>query len=66
MRIIVNGTPREVAEGTSVSDLLAALDLPQGPVIVARNGTVVHQAEQPATQLCEDDRFEIFRFVAGG
>lgn len=66
MRIIVNGTPREVAEGTSVSDLLAALDLPQVPVIVARNGTVVHQAEQPATQLCEDDRLEIFRFVAGG
>jgi sulfur carrier protein len=66
MRIIVNGTPREVAEGTSVSNMLAALELSEAPVIVARNGAVVHQADQPATQLCEDDRLEIFRFVAGG
>ena len=66
MRMIVNGMPREVAEGTSVTDLLAALDLAQAPVVVERNGEIVRRADQPATRLREDDRLEIVRFVAGG
>lgn len=66
MRMIVNGTPREVAEGTSVTDLLAALDLAQAPVVVERNGEIVRRTDQPGTKLCEEDRLEIVRLVAGG
>lgn len=66
MRVIVNGAPREIAEGTSVTDLLAAFDLAQAPVVVERNGEIVWRADQPGTRLREDDRCEIVRLVAGG
>ncbi|HWR97228.1 MAG TPA: sulfur carrier protein ThiS [Candidatus Methanoperedens sp.] len=66
MRVIVNGAPREVAEGTSASDLLAALNLAQAPVVVERNGEIVRRADQPGTLLLEEDRLVIVRLVAGG
>ncbi len=66
MRMIVNGAPREIAEGTSVTDLLVALDLAQAPVVVERNGEIVRRADQPGTRLREEDRLEIVRLVAGG
>ncbi|MHB8836313.1 MAG: sulfur carrier protein ThiS [Candidatus Methylomirabilia bacterium] len=66
MRVIVNGAPREIAEGTSAADLLAVLDLAQAPVVVERNGEIVRRTDQPGTQLCEDDHLEIVRLVAGG
>lgn len=66
MRVVVNGTPREIAGGTTVTGLLAALDLAEAPVVVERNGSIVRRAEQPATALCDADRLEIVRLVAGG
>ncbi len=66
MRVVVNGAPRELAPGTSVAELLAALGLAQAPVVVERNGDIVRRAEQPGTRLGEDDRLEIVRLVAGG
>lgn len=66
MRLIVNGSPREVGEGMSLTDLLAALDLAHAPVVVERNGEIVRRAEQPWTRLCAEDRLEIVRLVAGG
>jgi len=66
MRVIVNGAPREIADGMSVTDLLAALDLAHAAVVVECNGEIVRRADQPATRLCEEDRLEIVRLVAGG
>lgn len=66
MRVIINGAPREIAKGTSVTDLLAVLDLAQAPVVVERNGEIVRRSDQPGTRLCEEDRLEIVRLVAGG
>lgn len=66
MRVIVNGALREIDEGMSVTDLLAVLDLAQAPVVVERNGEIVRRADQPGTRLCNEDRFEIVRLVAGG
>ena len=66
MRILVNGKPRDVCDGASVTDLLATLDLAQAPVVVERNGDIVRRADQPATRLCAEDRLEIVRLVAGG
>jgi thiamine biosynthesis protein ThiS len=66
MLVLVNGKPREVGDNTSVTGLLAALDLAQAPVVVERNGGIVRRADQPETRLCEEDRLEIVRLVAGG
>jgi len=66
MRVIVNGAQRKIDDGTSVTDLLAALDLAQAPVVVERNGEIVRRTDQTGTQLCEEDRLEIVRLVAGG
>jgi sulfur carrier protein len=66
MRVVVNGAPREIADGTTVTGLLAILGLAEAPVVVERNGSIVRRAEQPATTLCDADRLEIVRLVAGG
>jgi sulfur carrier protein len=66
MRVIANGAPRELPEGSSVTELLAALDLAQAPVVVERNGEIVRRSEQPGTPLAEGDCLEIVRLVAGG
>ena len=66
MRVVVNGAPREIADGTTVTGLLAALGLSEAPVVIERNGGIVRRAEQPATPLCDADRLEIVRLVAGG
>jgi len=66
MRVIVNGKPREVAEGAVVTDLLAAMHLAEAPVVVERNGEIVRRADQAQTLLCAEDRLELVRLVAGG
>lgn len=66
MRVIVNGVPREIVEGATASDLLAALDLARASVVMERNGEIVRRADLPETRLCEEDRLEILRLVAGG
>jgi thiamine biosynthesis protein ThiS len=66
MRVSVNGASREVADGTTVGDLLAALNLAQAAVVVERNGEIVRREDHPGTRLREEDRLEIVRLVAGG
>jgi thiamine biosynthesis protein ThiS len=66
MRVVVNGASRELADGTTVAGLLAAIGLAEAPVVVERNGAIVRRAEQPGTPLCDADRLEIVRLVAGG
>ena len=66
MKIIVNGSPREVADGTSVADLLRELGLTGKPVAVERNRTLVPKKEQAAALLQEGDRLEVVSFVGGG
>jgi len=46
--------------------LLAVLGLSEAPVVVELNGAIVRRAEQAATPLCDADRMEIVRLVAGG
>lgn len=63
----VNGTPRAVAAGSTVADLLQALGFPPGrPVAVERNRVVVRKAEHATTALQAGDRLEIVTFFGGG
>ena len=64
--IVVNGEPRELAAGTRLLDLLAALALDPRAVAVERNGEVLRRAQLGEVELQAGDRLEIVRFVQGG
>lgn len=64
MNIKVNGEPREVAAGTTVADLVAAL--PHRGVAVAVDGAVVPRAQHGDRALTEGAVVEIVTAVQGG
>lgn len=66
MKITVNGSPIEVAAGTSIGDLVRQRVDDRRRVAVARNGEVVPRAEWDRTPLAEADAIEVLAPVAGG
>jgi sulfur carrier protein len=66
MTIRVNGEPRELADGASVTEVVAQLtDAAQG-IAVAVNGTVVPRGAWAATTLRDADDVEVLTAVQGG
>jgi sulfur carrier protein len=68
MTIVVNGQPRDLPSGTTVSRLLEALDVPGGErgVAIAVDAEVVPRAEWTTTTLGEGARVEVLRAIQGG
>jgi thiamine biosynthesis protein ThiS len=66
MKATVNGDLRELADGTTLGDLLAQLGVPRVGVAVAVNETVVRSASVDQHRLRDGDAVEIIRAVAGG
>lgn len=66
MRVLANGDPVDLAEGSSVDDLLTVLGLGSRWVLVERNGDPVRRQDLALTVLAEGDRLELVRAVAGG
>ena len=66
MKLIVNGEPREVADGTTLPALVASLGLKVGTVVVEHNGTALLRSEVERVVLADGDRIELVRAVAGG
>lgn len=66
MMVQVNGESRELADGTSVSELLAVLGVTQPHVAVELNLEVVPRAYHGATALKDGDRLEVVTLVGGG
>lgn len=66
MRLTVNGTDHDLAGGTTVAALLAALAVRSEGIAVALNDDVVPRAEHPTRVLQDGDRLEIIVAVAGG
>jgi len=64
--IRLNGDRREVAPGTTVSDLLTELGRHPRTVAVERNGRILPRHEYGARPLAEGDRLEVVGFVQGG
>lgn len=63
----VNGQPRAVPGGTTVADLLRALDLDPRMVVVEHNGEILrHDASSAAHGLRAGDIVELVHFVGGG
>jgi len=66
MTVIVNGAAREVADGTSLGELIAAFGVAREGIAVARNDDVVARSLIDATALADGDTIEIIAAVAGG
>lgn len=66
MKISVNGEPREVPEGQTIAELIAALRLPVDGVAVAVDRKVVPRSQHTETPLTEQATVEIIRAVGGG
>jgi len=64
--VVINGQPRSVNIGTTVSVLLVELGLSGKPVAVERNREVVPRAQHASTVLAAGDRLEVVTFVGGG
>jgi thiamine biosynthesis protein ThiS len=66
LRIHVNGEPRDIEEGLSLSQFVASLSLKPDQIAVELNHTVVRRAAWEETLLKADDKVEIVHFVGGG
>ena len=66
MTIQVNGEPRDIDPGASVSKLLGDLGVTQPHVAVELNLEVVPRAQHDQTILREGDRLEVVTLVGGG
>jgi sulfur carrier protein len=68
MTILVNGETRELAPGTTVGALLAALEIPGGArgVAVAVDAEVVPRGCWETTTIDDGARVEVLRAIQGG
>ncbi|MEV4195626.1 sulfur carrier protein ThiS [Streptomyces toxytricini] len=66
MTISVNGEPREVAAGTTLDAVVAALTTAPSGVAAALNEAVVPRGQWPRTPVGDGDRIEILTAVQGG
>jgi sulfur carrier protein len=66
VKVIVNGTPREVPDDATVASVVESVtDAPSG-VAVALNAEIVRRADWPVTTMHEADRLEVLTAVQGG
>ncbi|MBW8480894.1 sulfur carrier protein ThiS [Actinomadura parmotrematis] len=66
MRVTVNGEARELPDGTTVADAVAAVTPAASGVAAALNDEVVRRAAWAATPLADADRLEVLTAVQGG
>lgn len=66
MKMTVNGVSSDIAEGTTVAELVDARAQQQRWVAVAVDGDVVHRGAWTSTLLHDGDSVEILFPVAGG
>jgi len=66
MTVLVNGERRQLAAGTALDVLVAALCAAPSGVAAALNETVVPRTRWPETLLREGDRVEVLTAVQGG
>jgi sulfur carrier protein len=66
MKIVVNGAPREVADGATVASVVAEVSPSVSGVAVALNEEVVRRVLWDETRLREADRIEVLTAVQGG
>ncbi|MBL8758285.1 MAG: sulfur carrier protein ThiS [Phycisphaerae bacterium] len=66
MTVTVNGEPRELAPGATVSALLETLGLARAACAVEVNRELVPKKQHPLHALADGDRIEVVSLVGGG
>jgi len=66
IEVTVNGEARQLTAGSSVTDLVTALELSAGRLAIELNLSIVPRAAWAETQLQAGDKLEIVHFVGGG
>ncbi len=66
MNITVNGEPHQVADSTTVKQLLEEVQIPLTRVAVEINLEIAPKATYAERTLQDGDRIEIVHFVGGG
>ncbi|MGI8603901.1 MAG: sulfur carrier protein ThiS [Verrucomicrobiales bacterium] len=66
MTVLINGKTREVGEGTTLVELLAALGFSHQGLLVEHNGRALFAREFDNTSLKDGDKLELVRVAAGG
>lgn len=66
VQLMINGEPREVADGLTITALLESLALNPEATVVQRNNDIVSRDGYPKTCLAHGDVLELVRFVGGG
>ena len=66
MKIIINGEPKEVDDGTTLYKLLTNLSLDGKVMAAAVNMEIVKQDEWDNFILKDSDKLELLDFVGGG
>ena len=66
MHILLNGAPREVAEDSTLADLLTTLELKNRRFAVEINEELIPRSEHAERTLCAEDRVEVVQAIGGG
>lgn len=66
MNITLNGEHHVIESGTSLQQLLDALQVNCDALVVQRNDDIVARVQFPDTSLEDGDTLELVRFVGGG
>lgn len=66
IEISINGEPRTIAAGYSVTDLVALLELSAVRLAIELNLSILPRAAWAETKLQAGDKLEIVHFVGGG
>lgn len=66
MRVQINGEDKEIANGTTLAELIASLGMKADRVAVERNRDIVPRADWGEARLADGDHLEIVHFVGGG
>ncbi|MTW19547.1 sulfur carrier protein ThiS [Allochromatium palmeri] len=66
MKIILNGAPREIADGMRVSELVEYLEMLGQRFAIEVNAELIPRSHFAEHRLAADDRVEIIQAVGGG
>lgn len=66
VEVQLNGKPREIAGGLTVTGLLESLELHPGMVVVELNREILERDSYASTTVADGDQLELVHFVGGG
>ncbi len=66
IEITINGEPRSIAAGSSMTDLVTLLDLTAQRLAIELNLSILPRPAWAETKLQTGDKLEIVHFVGGG